>query len=880
MRAALRQLAATLRHRPAVLAGTLIAITLSSMVIVISASFVATGASTVVPPDRLAGAAVVVTGRQQVSATFGRGEDAETERLALPGYRRVPVALAGRLAAIPGVTRAVADVSFPVALDLGHGRVITGTAVTGPSGSRSTVPVTGHGWPSAALTPFRLVAGAAPATSGQIVIGAGLARSSGLHLGSAVWLAGRDLPALRVVGVTADGRDDAASATSVFFAAAQAAALYGHPGQADLVGVTGASGAAPAALAARVTTVLDSWGLRSGPGRYTVVTGAKRGPAEDLAAATDNLNLLEIGGSAGIDVVLIALFVVAGTVALAVGQRHHDYALQRAIGASPGQVRAAVLAELPALGVLGGVLGWGPGLWLAAAGMRAMVSHGLMPPATVAWQSPLLLLVATGTGVIVAMLSGLLAARRAGRARPADALREAHADRRWPHQVRIGLGAGALAGSGALVFAMSRVGGASQQLGLALSLLLALMITIALLGPVLVAAAELVLRLPARGCGVGGRLALADIRARPRRMASAVIPIALGIAFAGTVYFLDATIGHAAQVQGRQRLIASDVVTAPGPGLAPAALTAFTRQPGVTAAVGLTPASIIVDDPDLDLITGEVVAGGPLPSVLDLDVTAGSLRSFGPGDIVVSQQEAAGGEMGVRVGDRITVRLPDGAGYRARVTAVYRRSVGFADVMIPAAAAAGHLGSDAIGQILVQRGAGAPSLTAMSSTGMTSTGMTSTGMASTGLAARFAGLRVASRQVVNAQYQRLTAQQDLVSDMILGVIVLLAAVTVVNTLVMATADRRQMLLLLGRVCATPRQLLSMTACQSAVATVVGIGLGAAAAATTLTAVARAATGAGPYIPLTPALVIIGTVLALTMAATIGPAAAILAAAER
>lgn len=861
MRAALRQLAATLRHRPAVLAGTLIAITLSSMIIVISASFVGTGVSTVVPPDRLAGATVVVTGRQQVSVTFGRGEDAETERLALPGYRRVPAALARRLAAIPGVTRAVADVSFPVALDLGHGRVITETAVTGPSGSRSTVPVTGHGWPSAALAPFRLVAGTVPAAPGQIVIGAGLARSSGLHLGSEVRLAGRDLPALRVVGVAADGRAGAASATSVFFAAAQAAALYGHPGQADLVGVTGASGAAPAALARRITAVL--------PSQYSVVTGAERGPAEDLAAATDNLNLLEIGGSAGIDVVLIALFVVAGTVALAVGQRHHDYALARAIGASPGQVRVAVLAELAALGLLGGVLGWVPGLWLAAAGMRAMVSHGLMPSATVVWQSPLLLLVATGTGVIVAMLSGLLAARRAGRVRPADALREAQADRRWPHPVRIVLGAGALAGSGALVFAMSRVGGASQQLGLALSLLLTLMITIALLGPVLVAAAELVLR-PARGCGVGGRLALADIRARPRRMASAVIPIALGIAFAGTVYFLDATIAHAAQVQGRQRLIASDVVTAPGPGLAPAALAAVTRQPGVTAAVGLTPASIVVDDPDLDLITGEVVAGGPLPSVLDLGVTAGRLRGFGPGDIAVSQQEAAGGEMGVRVGDRITVRLPDGARYRARVTAIYGRSVGFADVMIPAAAAAGHLGSDAIGQILVQRTAGAPSLTAMTSTGLTGTGLT----------ARFAGLQVASRQVVNAQYQRLAAQQDLVSDMILGVIVLLAAVTVVNTLVMATADRRQMLLLLRRVGATPRQLLSMTACQSAVATVVGIGLGTAAAATTLITVARAATGGGPYVPLTPGLVITGTVLALTMAATIGPAAAILAAAER
>jgi putative ABC transport system permease protein len=455
-------------------------------------------------------------------------------------------------------------------------------------------------------------------------------------------------------------------------------------------------------------------------------------------------------------------------------------------------------------------------------------------------------------------LSGLIAARRAGRVRPAEALREAHADRRWPHPVRIVLGAVALAGSGALVFVMSRVP-ASQRLGLSLSLLLTLMISIALLGPLLVAAAELVLRGPARGCGAAGRLALADIRARPRRMASAVIPIATGIAFAGTVFFLDTTVGHAAQVQGRERLTATDVVTAPGPGLAPAALTAIARQPGVTAAVGLTPAQIAVDDPDLDLITGEVVTGGRLARVLDLGVTSGSLRRFGPGDIAVSQQEAAGGVLGVRVGDRVTVHLPDGAPYRARVSAIFSRSVGFADVLIPAAAAAGHLGSPAVGQILV-RAEGA-------------------GPGQQGLATRFPGLEVASRQVVNAQYQRMDAQNDLISDLILSVIVLLAAVTVVNTLVMATAERRGMLLLLRRVGATRRQLLSMTACQSAVATVIGLGLGTAAAVTTLTAVARAATGGGPYVPPTPALVITGTVLVLTMAATIGPAVVILARAD-
>lgn len=838
----MRRLLATLAHRPWPLLGTLVAITLGSMVVVIAASFIGTAATAAVPPDRLAGAAVVVTGQQQISVRFGRGDDAEIELLALPGYRRVPVSLARRLAAVSGVSRAVGDISFPLALDLGHGRVITGPAAT---------PVTGHGWASAALTPLRLRAGTAPAAPGQIVLGAGLARSTGLRVGSTVRLAGQGPQAFRVVGIAGNGRRDAASASSVFFSPAQAAALYGHPGQADLIGVIGAPGAAPAALAARIRAVLASG---PGSGGYTVVTGYARGSAENLAVAEDKSNLAALGGAAGSDVVLIAMFVVAGTVALSVALRYHDYALLRAVGATPGQVRRGVLAELAAIGVLGGVLGWLPGLWLASAGMNVLVGHDLMPPSTVAWHAPWLLLVTTGAGVVVAMLAGLLAARRAGRVRPADALREAFADRRWPNPVRVLLGLACLAGAGALGFAMFRTS-SSQQANLALLLLLALMASVALLGPLLVAAAEFVLRGLSRAFGVGGRLAFADVRARPRRMASAVIPVALGVAFAGTIYFLDATLDHAAVVQGRQRLVAADVLTAPGPGLAPAALQAVARQPGVTAAVGLTSAQIVVDDPDIDLISGEVVTPGPLGQVLDLGLASGSLRDFGPGDIAVSQQEAAAGEMGVRVGRRVTVHLPDGAPYRARVTAIYRRSLGFGDIVVPAAAAAGHLPSASVGQILVQRagpGGGSPGLTA--------------------LAARFPGLAVASRQVVNAQAEQNDAQGDLLNDLILGVIVLLAAVTVVNTLVMATVERRPALLLLRRVGATSRQLMSMTACQSALLTVVGIALGAAAGAVTLITVSRSLTGGWPQVTPGPALAVCGSVLALTLFATLGPTA--------
>ena len=123
--------------------------------------------------------------------------------------------------------------------------------------------------------------------------------------------------------------------------------------------------------------------------------------------------------------------------------------------------------------------------------------------------------------------------------------------------------------------AVGHGGSATERLNVTLYMLLCLLAAIAFLGPLLVAAAELVARLPLRALApVVARLALAEIRIRPRRMASAVVAIALSVAFAGALFVIDATQTHAAVAQGRQRLAADEVVTAPGPGLSPDALQA------------------------------------------------------------------------------------------------------------------------------------------------------------------------------------------------------------------------------------------------------------------------------------------------------------------
>src|SRR3954468_18349869 len=85
------------------------------------------------PVERYAGATAVVTGQQIVGADHD---------VPLSERARVDSALAARLAAVPGVRAAIADVSVPARL-----------------GHRDTVA---HGWSSAALTPYALSTGRPP----------------------------------------------------------------------------------------------------------------------------------------------------------------------------------------------------------------------------------------------------------------------------------------------------------------------------------------------------------------------------------------------------------------------------------------------------------------------------------------------------------------------------------------------------------------------------------------------------------------------------------------------------------------------------------------------------------------------------------------------
>jgi putative ABC transport system permease protein len=616
-----------------------------------------------------------------------------------------------------------------------------------------------------------------------------------------------------------------------------------RPGDVDLVAVTAKPGVPAGVLAGRIRTA-----LHGGRG-YTIATGAARGDVADLSAAVERSDGQVLGVALIPPIVMISLFVLAATTGLAVNLRRRRYALLRTVGATRGQVRRAIWAELAGCGLAGGLLGWLPGTALGALGVRALAAHQMLPAGSAAWQTPWLLPIAGGVSVLVAVLSGQVAARRASRTSPVQALRETAAERTWPHPVRVLLGLAAAGGAGTLVAFTFGQKSSAGQLALAFPLLLTCMVAVALLGPVLVALAAWLARPLRAAGGPSARLALAAIAAQPRRTASAVIPVAMAVALVGCVYFADASITHVTATQAASTVTADRVVS--GPGLTGGALRQVRALPGVRAAAGVSPLTLAAADPDLEQVYGEAVAGGPLGQVLDLGVTSGRLTELRPGQIAVSKLESDPGAMGVHVGSRLTVYLPDGTPYRATVSAVYARSLASGDVLIPAAVAAGHTGAAAgFGQLLVS--GGNPADPAALATG-------------------HPGWHVASRAAANAAAVRSAGQDDFANNLILGVVAALAAVALVNTLAVSTLERRRVLRLLGRVGATRGQAAAVFGWQAAFVTVTGLVAGAAAGTVTLFAVTRAATGSWtPYIPLGPAAGLVAAVITLTAGAVMVP----------
>ncbi|WP_329178885.1 ABC transporter permease [Streptomyces sp. NBC_01477] len=819
---------ASVRFRPASFVGTFVALLFAAAIVTACGTLLQTGLTARVAPVRYAHVPVVVAPDPDARITVGHGDDADTEADPLTDTARLPAALAARIAAEPGVAAAVPDIAFPVLGD-------------------RLPALTGRNWDARAIDGAAAVQGHAPG-AGEVVLDPGTARAAHTGVGRTVTLtAPGGTASYRVAGLTAPG------AATAYFAESAAPRLSGHPGLADAIAVLPRPGVGTAQAAEQARHAVG--------GAADVRTGDGRGAAEQPRLAGAKEMLTAIGGSFGGIATATAVFVVMGTVALAIGQRGREIALLRAIGATPRQIRRTVATEALLVAPLAGLAGILPGIALARWWLGQLVHKDAVPHGVTLAVGWIPMVAATGAGLLAALTAGLLAARRPSKARPSEALGEAAVERRRPGVIRTLLGLAAVAGGVVLAAVAAHTTG-DDAASVALGIVFSLMVGVAFLGPVVAWLASAVLGLPLRAGGAPGVLAAANTRANARRLASAITPIVLVTAFAWTLLCMQGSIQHESSRQVRDGVVADQVIGSDSAGLPAGTAARAARVKGVAGAVGvLRGGALFRADGSLNSTSVLGVDGDPgrLPGVLALGVRTGSLAGLTGDGRTVAVDTLLAGTAKVHVGDRVSLWLGDGTALRPTVVAVYSRGLGLGSLLLPRDVVAPHAASAFDTEVLVHDVPGADA----------------------GAVRRELGrLAVPGLQVTDRAGYRATADRDLelnawANRVMAAVLGGFAAVAAANTLVMTVLDRRREVALLRLTGTTRRQVLRMLRGEALLVAVAGLGIGGGIAWITLVPIARGLTGAAPYVPLPVAVGLAGGAVALTLVSTVVPARAVL-----
>jgi putative ABC transport system permease protein len=824
-----------LRHRPGSSVATLLALALGALILTAMGVLVESGLRYHPAPVRYAAADLVVA-RPDITFT-SREFDGETyhSTVALPEGGTVPTELAGRIRAVEGVAAVAVDENIPV-----H--------------TADGAPLSGRGWASAVLTPYELVDGRAPSRDDEVVLSTGPAGNGapaggregegGTAVGRARvgeqvrLLVGGVLRAYRISGL-AQGSGSAA----VFFSDGHAADLAPHRGAVSAIGVIAAPGADLGRLG-------DEIGRLAGDAR--VLSRADSGRAEGSADEAAAGLLIQVGASFGGYVVLLIVFVVAATIGLSVRHRRRDLALVRAVAATPGQVRRMIMAESALVGLVASVIGVPAGLAAARWLTGELTGRGFLPGGFPMSPGVIAAVAAAAIVLVSAVLAGLLAARRISGIKPAEALSEAAAETAPAGRARWIGGLVALAAAGSAASAAVTAGG-QTALGAALGMLYLFVLAVALLAPWINGAAARLLAPVLRVVfGTSGYLAAANLRANARGAATVLTSLVLAVGFGGSVWFLQNNLERQSVAQSRSGLLATRALVA-GAGLSDSAVAEVRAVPGVRAATPVRHTSVVAPlMGDGEPIGARAVDPAGLAETLDLGVTEGSLAGLHDGTAAVSQTQAS--TFGWELGEKVALRLGDGTPADVEIVAIYRRGLGFGDVILPRSAVDGHTATGLDDQILISAPASADAALREVAAAHPGSALVDTGALTSGLAKDLA---------LSAWLNRL----------LIAVMVGYTVVAAANTMVMAALARRRELAVLRLTGVTRRQIKRMVNAEQAGLLGVALLLGGTIAALTLSSVVRALTGSYvPYVPPLGLVAVLGGTTVLALATTILPIA--------
>jgi putative ABC transport system permease protein len=831
----------TLRFRKGGFVASFIALFFGATIVMVCGGLMETGIRTALPPQRLATAPIVVTGNE----TYRENSLAERVRL--------DPALVAKAQAVPGVAKVVPDVSFP-AVPLRGGHPAAGTDTQG------------HGWSSAQLAPYRVTSGSAPSAPMDVVFDSHLASAGHFSVGSDVDLAVDGVSKrFRLVGIATSG---VVGSSSVFFTDDEAGQLLGSAGAVDDLGVFPSPGVDVATLAARLSGALPS-------DQAAVLTGDARGTAELPSAAGQADDLVTLSAVFGGLAIMVAIFVVASTLGLSVQLRQREMALLRAIGTTPGQLRRMIIGETMIVAVPAAVLGYLPssraGHWL----LGQFANSGMVPEALVYHQSWVPTVASIGIGLLTALGAALIAARAATRVRPTEALAESSLQRRWLNWIRLTFALLCIGGGFALLLVTALVMAGPVAASTAAPAAMLWCAGFALLAPGITRVLTAVLRWPlAAFTGMAGQLAMLNARARKIRLAGAITPIMLAVGLATALLYLQTAQDAAAQQAFTGNLRADAVLTSSTGGLPVDLADQVAGLPGVAGASALVTSAGFFDpgpppkpqpgedpqdaadgpDEHIDSVPLEGVTASGIGRTTSYTVTSGSLK-----DLTGDTMAIAGAfvQQGRGLGDTVKMRLGDNSEADLRIVAVFTAPPGYESVLMPASLLAAHTSTGLASEILVKAAPGTDTARLTSEL--------------SGLAVAHPGLSIADKATVSAAFATQEQTSVWVNYLLVAAIVGYTVISLVNTLVLATAERRREFALQRLIGSTKGQIIRMMTVEASLAAIAGIILGTVVAGLTLVPFGIALTGSGaPVGPVWVYLAVLAGGAALTLLATLVP----------
>ena len=366
----------------------------------------------------------------------------------------------------------------------------------------------------------------------------------------------------------------------------------------------------------------------------------------------------------------VGSFIIMNSFAMSVRQRVKEFALLRAVGASPGSVFGIVFLQAVVIGIVGSALGVAAGAGLLA-GLAKLLDNMGMPLLEGTGLTAPIIVISLVVGLAVTIIGALLPAREAALTHPVEAMRGVSGSREKSLVLRTIIG-GLLLAAGAAAVAAAWVNEDLEQRQLIMGLGAGgVVLGLLIVSPTLARPVVAVLGLPFRMLRPSGRLALRNIVHNPRRTANTSGALMVGMALVCAGATLAASFQSSTSDEIDKSLKADLVVQPATIGSLSTRLSADKAKEiaaidGVkeTSSYSIYADSVTKPDGSQNATaTVIVVDPGTYSKAYDVSASAGSMKDLDATHVAAKKDE------GLKLGDKVSVTGPTGS-VEATVSAV------------------------------------------------------------------------------------------------------------------------------------------------------------------------------------------------------------------